>query len=211
MGGLLAARVLADTYERVTVVERDRLPDSAQNRRGVPQGRHVHALLPRGAEILEELFPGLPEKLVADGATKLVDYTRLRFLPDGTHRISTDVPPDFVVEPVYQPSRPMLEAGVRTRVRELLNVAIVDGCDIVGLTGDHDRVTGVRVVRHGAAAEEALPADLVVDSTGRGARTPTWLAELGHDRPAEEEVVVDVRYVSRLVRLEPDAVPEQRC
>jgi 2-polyprenyl-6-methoxyphenol hydroxylase-like FAD-dependent oxidoreductase len=86
---------------------------------------------------------------------------------------------------------------------------IVDGCDIVGLTGDQARVTGARIVRRGASTEEALPADLVVDATGRGARTPVWLAELGHDRPAEDEVVIDVRYASRLVRLEPDTVPEQ--
>ena len=45
MGGLLAARVLADFYRTVTVVERDVLPDDPANRRGVPQGRHVHALL----------------------------------------------------------------------------------------------------------------------------------------------------------------------
>ena len=37
MGGLLAARVLADFYETVTVVERDALPDEPANRRGVPQ------------------------------------------------------------------------------------------------------------------------------------------------------------------------------
>ena len=59
MGGLLAAKVLADFYETVTVVERDMLPENATNRRGVPQGRHVHLLLGRGSQILGELFPGL--------------------------------------------------------------------------------------------------------------------------------------------------------
>ena len=59
MGGLLAARVLADFYETVTVVERDVLADDAVNRRGVPQGRHVHALLGRGSQVLADLFPVL--------------------------------------------------------------------------------------------------------------------------------------------------------
>src|SRR5215831_4176652 len=59
MGGLLAARVLADAYRRVTIVERDPLPQSGSQRKGVPQGRHAHGLLPRGAQILDELFPGL--------------------------------------------------------------------------------------------------------------------------------------------------------
>ncbi len=41
MAGLLAARVLADAYQRVTVVERDPLPQRPANRKGVPQGRHA--------------------------------------------------------------------------------------------------------------------------------------------------------------------------
>src|ERR1700756_3913898 len=68
MGGLLAARVLADFFGTVTVVDRDELPDDPVNRRGVPQGRHVHALLPRGARVLDGLFPGLLDELVAAGA-----------------------------------------------------------------------------------------------------------------------------------------------
>ena len=56
MGGLVAARVLSDFYESVTVVERDLLPPDAENRRGVPQGRHVHAMLGHGTEVLAELF-----------------------------------------------------------------------------------------------------------------------------------------------------------
>src|SRR6201999_3259081 len=68
MGGLLAARVLADFFGTVTVVERDVLPDGPAIRRGVPQGRHVHVLLARGAQILDELFPGFLNELVADGA-----------------------------------------------------------------------------------------------------------------------------------------------
>ena len=68
MAGLLAARVLTDFYETVTVVERDWLPDGPVNRRGVPQGRHAHALLGRGSQILDELFPGFLDDLVAAGA-----------------------------------------------------------------------------------------------------------------------------------------------
>ncbi len=37
-------------------------------RRGVPQGQHPHALLARGAQTLGELFPGILDELVADGA-----------------------------------------------------------------------------------------------------------------------------------------------
>jgi flavin-dependent dehydrogenase len=47
MSGLLAARVLADHFQTVTVVDRDELPDEPVNRRGVPQGRHVHVAGPQ--------------------------------------------------------------------------------------------------------------------------------------------------------------------
>ena len=60
MAGLLAARVLADAYAQVTVVERDELSTTATQRRGVPQGRHIHGLIGRGQQILDELFPGSP-------------------------------------------------------------------------------------------------------------------------------------------------------
>ena len=71
MAGLFAARILADQFERVTIIERDRLPDSPDFRAGVPQGRHVHGLLLRGLQILEEFFPGVSAELEAAGAQRI--------------------------------------------------------------------------------------------------------------------------------------------
>jgi 2-polyprenyl-6-methoxyphenol hydroxylase-like FAD-dependent oxidoreductase len=56
MAGLLAARVLPERFKRVVVIERDALPPAGEHRRGVPHGRHLHAVHPRGLEILNELF-----------------------------------------------------------------------------------------------------------------------------------------------------------
>ena len=89
--GLLAARVLADAYERVTVVERDPLPETAENRKGVPQGRHAHLLLPRGTQILEELFPGLLGDLAAGGAPVIRDFAEIRWC--SSSRRSSPRPP----------------------------------------------------------------------------------------------------------------------
>jgi pimeloyl-ACP methyl ester carboxylesterase len=79
MGGLLAARALADHFDQVTILERDALPQFCEPRKGVPQGRHTHGLLARGREVLEQLFPGLGEELVAEGAISgdVVDGARL--------------------------------------------------------------------------------------------------------------------------------------
>jgi 2-polyprenyl-6-methoxyphenol hydroxylase-like FAD-dependent oxidoreductase len=79
MGGLLAARVLSDFYRTVTVVERDQMPTNTAQRRGVPQGRHVHALWPRGSQILDELFPDLLTELVTDGGKLYSDGDSSKF------------------------------------------------------------------------------------------------------------------------------------
>src|ERR1700712_1641729 len=110
MGGLLAARVLSDFYETVTVVERDVMPDGATNRRGVPQGHHGHALLGRGSQVLDELFPGFLDGLVGAGVPVL-DYTDLSkaYFSFGGHRMPRTG--GFgAVPPVLIPSRPLLES-----------------------------------------------------------------------------------------------------
>ena len=70
MAGLIAARALADAANEVLILDRDELPSSPQWRKGVPQGRHAHALLRAGEQILEDLFPGLIRDLVARGGQR---------------------------------------------------------------------------------------------------------------------------------------------
>ena len=211
MGGLLAARVLADAYRRVTIAERDPLPESGLDRKGVPQGRHAHVLLPRGAQILDELFPGLLAGLAAGGVPVLHHPREIRILLSG-HLLCQHGEPG---EPAYQPSRPHLEHQVRNRVRALPNVVIRDRCDVAGLVTApaRDRVTGARVrprAGGGAGKEQILAADLVVDATGRTGRTPAWLNELGYDPPAEEQIPVDIKYASRYLRLRPGALGDEK-
>src|SRR5215467_15291853 len=67
VAGLLAARALSSSFARVTVFDRDSLPSSPAPRRGVPQSRQVHALLTRGAEGLEGLFPGFLDDMASAG------------------------------------------------------------------------------------------------------------------------------------------------
>jgi hypothetical protein len=103
----------------------------------------------------------------------------------------------------------MLESHIRARVRALPAVQILDRCDVAGFTTTPDttRVTGARVLRRAdGSAEEVVGADLVVDATGRGSRTPAWLEALGYPRPPMEQVRIGVGYTTRLYRLAPDAL-----
>lgn len=214
MSGLLAARVLADFYRTVTVVERDLLPDEPANRRGVPQGRHVHALLARGAQTLGEFFPGILDELVADGAPVWDDGELSRlYVSFGGHlmlRSGKAAVEDYKANAMYQPSRPLLECHVRRRLQTIENVTIVDGHDVAGLTStaDHKRVTGVRMIDRDGGSEQELTADLVVDAMGRAAHTPAFLDGLGYGRPVEDHIVTHTTYVSQMLRIPPSTLKE---
>jgi 2-polyprenyl-6-methoxyphenol hydroxylase-like FAD-dependent oxidoreductase len=204
ISGLLAARVLTDFYESVTVVDRDGLPQRPQHRRGVPQGTHGHLLLARCPWILRELFPGFLDELLAEGAPVWADGDLSKVdLSFGGHRLVRTgrlrCPEEYVQ---YYPSRPLLEHALRQRVRAIPNVTILDRRDAVGLvaTIDGARVVGVRVADEDGR-ESTLTAGLVVDATGRGSRTPVFLEKLGYGRPRENEVVVRVAYASQMLKI----------
>ncbi|MGH3834723.1 MAG: FAD-dependent monooxygenase [Pseudonocardiaceae bacterium] len=202
MAGLLAARVLTESYRKVTVIDRDTMPEIGVHRRGVPQGRHGHALHPRGREILDDLFPGFTAHVVQAGAEIGDALGNCRLLLSGQRLRQADIG-----LPGLFTSRPFLEGQVRTRVRALPGVTFLEGTDIVGLTATADgrRVTGARVC--GRAGEIAgVAADLVVDATGRGSRTPLWLEQLGYQRPAEDRVDIGLGYATRTYRLRPGAL-----
>ena len=112
MAGLLAARVLADAYDRVTVLDRDRLPDGlTENRRAVPQGRHAHGLQPGGQPALEHLLPGIRDEALEAGALTLDAALDMRMNVGGNDIRRVRLDGDYAVA-----SRPMLEGLVRRRV-----------------------------------------------------------------------------------------------
>jgi 2-polyprenyl-6-methoxyphenol hydroxylase-like FAD-dependent oxidoreductase len=198
MAGLLAARVLAQAYASVTVVERDHLGEDAAHRRGVPQARHAHGLMARGREALEELLPGLTDELVSLGAPAVDLQDGVRWVNSG--HLLRQAPSGLLG---LGASRPLLESRVRARVRALPNVEVLDGCDATGLTSTADgrRVTGLRVLRRrDGGGEQVVPADLVVDASGRGSRGPGWLEALDYPSPPVEEVRIGLAYATRTFR-----------
>jgi 2-polyprenyl-6-methoxyphenol hydroxylase-like FAD-dependent oxidoreductase len=199
VAGLLAARALSASFERVTVLDRDTLPAQPVARRGVPQGRHVHGLTARGAAGLDGLFPGFLDELTTAGvprADALADYN---YYLDG-HRLARA----NADTPNYLATRPLIESLIRRRVSALDNVTINDSTEAVGLLTVDGRVSGVRVRHaHGEPTERDLEADLVVDAAGRGSRVMTWLEELGYPTPDETVVRTNVVYVTRHFQAEP--------
>ena len=197
MAGLSAARVLADRFGSVTVLDRDDLPADAVPRRGVPQGRHGHVLLVSGLRALTELFPGLPDELIAAGATRMdtgADMVVYRF-----GRRWRNAPTGLVL---ISQSRPQLEAIVRARVMALPRVTIKACAAVSALTGDQSKITGVRL-----DDGETLTADLVVDASGRGSRSDRWLSALDLPVPEQVEIKIGIAYSTRLYKRVPGEWP----
>jgi 2-polyprenyl-6-methoxyphenol hydroxylase-like FAD-dependent oxidoreductase len=217
MSGLLAARVLADFYRTVTVIDRDELPEDPVSRRGVPQGRHVHALLASGARIIDGFFPNILDELVVAGAPVLDDGDlATMYLNYGGHQVlrSGTLPSDEEEGvALYLPSRPLLERHVRRRLSAMENVTIRDRHDVSDFTStaDRRRITGVRITNRDTGTDEEVSADLVVDAMGRGAHTPALLEDLGYGRPVEDQVVMHTTYASQLLKLPPGTLKEMMC
>lgn len=203
IAGMCAARVLSDFYDHVTVYERDELPDRPVNRAAVPQGRHVHLLMARGAQEFENLYPGLLDGMVAEGVPILENRPDCIHFGAAGHVLGTrhTLRDEFTA---YVPSRPQLEWQIRRRTMAIPNVTVERrSVDEPVIDPVAQRVTGVLLDADGG--QEKVAADLVVDATGRGTRLPVWLTQWGFERPREDTVDVGISYATQQVHI-PDGL-----
>lgn len=210
MAGLMAARVLAGRFERVTVIERDTIAAGPASRRSVPQGAHIHALLLGGERVLSSLYPGFSERLRDAGAQPLRAGRDIAYFLPGGKAYS---PGGAMKEPrdlgfdLYGASRGLIEHCVREATRVLANVVLET--DVVqGLLCVGGRILGVRC-ESGQGRRELL-ADLVVDAGGRGSRAVRWLEALGFAPPPETVIGVDMAYASTCFHVRAGGEPERQ-
>ncbi|MFF4521210.1 NAD(P)/FAD-dependent oxidoreductase [Streptomyces bluensis] len=198
VAGLLAAHVLAEHADRVTVVERDRYPEGAGPRPGVPQSRHPHVLIEGGQRALDALLPGFTDELRAAGAPRVGMPSDMAQWQAG--RWFRRVPASIHI---FTGSRLQFEELLRRRVLAHPAVTMLESTDVVGLLGDASRVRGLLVRERGDSArkeERPLEADLVVDASGRATKAPQWLTAIGADAPHEETIDTGLAYASRVYR-----------
>jgi 2-polyprenyl-6-methoxyphenol hydroxylase-like FAD-dependent oxidoreductase len=201
MAGLLTAAALHEHFDDVTVVERDRLPDRPASRRGTPHDRHLHTYWMAGLNAVEQLLPGFRAALADAGAQPVRLPTDIRWLtPAGAwvHRFDE-------AARLLSASRSLLEWTVRRRVEPLDRLTILENHDMTGLRSDPaGHVNGLATRPRGATRDTELPADLVVDASGRGSRLPGWLRALGRTQPTETTVDAFLGYATRYYVLPAD-------
>jgi 2-polyprenyl-6-methoxyphenol hydroxylase-like FAD-dependent oxidoreductase len=204
MGGLVAARVLADHFERVTILERDGAGsvEAAGARPGVPQGKHLHALLTGGHLALDALLPDFVGDLEYAGAARMTMGFDVRVERPGFDPF----PQRDLGFHSYGLSRPQLELCVRRRIGALDNVRIEHGCRVLApvTTSDGKAIGGVQCRREGRS--EIRNADLVIDASGTGELTLAAVGATGHPAVPETTIGVDIAYSSAVFDI-PDNAP----
>ena len=200
LAGLCAARALSESFERVTVLERDTYPTDATDRPGVPHGRSFHHLRQRGLLELEGLFPGFQLLMRTRGAAELEMGVNFAVLTAE----GWTLPRAKFSRPTLQASRALMDATVRDLCAKIPNITTRQRTLVTGLsirTGDPPRCDGVFI-----SDSSRIAADFVVDAAGVSTKAPQWLTAAGVAPP--EETVVDgfVGYCGVWLRMRDGAV-----
>lgn len=193
VAGILTARALSNHFGRVTVIERDTLPQGPEYRDGVPQAHHAHALLAQGQTIMQEFFPTLKADLAELGSPEMHwGWDTATMSPGGwLRRFKTGIVTNVC-------SRIGLEWLLRRRLAEMPNVSILEQQEVTALlsNAERDTITGVALRSRADRSEQTILGDLVVDASGRGSKTPEWLKTLGYTAPEETVVNAFLGYSS---------------
>jgi 2-polyprenyl-6-methoxyphenol hydroxylase-like FAD-dependent oxidoreductase len=205
ISGLVAARALSDHFERVVVLERDELPRGATPRPGVPQGKHPHSLLAGGLIAFNQLFPGFADSAMqagghaADvGADVQVEYPGVPAFP--RRRL------DLLIVLM---SRPQIELVTRKQLEKCGNVSLIGGCHHVSILGEpNSRAVTAVLYENREGARRKMPAELVVDASGRGTPTLEFLRNVGLPEPEETVIGVDINYATALYDVPTTVAPD---
>jgi 2-polyprenyl-6-methoxyphenol hydroxylase-like FAD-dependent oxidoreductase len=202
MAGLAAAKAIAPHFEKVTVFDRDSLPDAPAPRSGAPQSRHTHALLAGGHFALDRLFPGLEIDLMEAGAVRMRLRRDLRLEAPGFDPF----PQRDLGYDQFALSRPALEGICSHRVEQEPYIEIRSRARVTEIVAspDNSGVAGVRFedVR---GAGGSLTADLVVDASGRISLTQGFLETIGWQQPSTVEIGMDQAYSTLTLEKPKDA------
>ncbi|MFZ1179490.1 MAG: FAD-binding oxidoreductase [Mycobacterium sp.] len=199
IAGIAAAKVLSETFERVIVLEKDDPHRRREGRPGAAQGWHLHHLLTAGRIELERIFPGIIDDMVREGAFDVDMAAQYRIRLGGTWK-----KPGTGDIQIVCAGRPLLEWCVRRRLDDEPRISFHYESEVADLVYDRDAntVVGVAVDRDGDL--EVIPAEFVVDASGKNTRIPEFLEGIGIGSPEIEQDIINCFYSTMQHRVPPD-------
>ncbi len=200
--GLFAARAVADFFEKVIVIEKDTLEPNASPRKGVPQGNHIHGILPPTYAALKKLMPEVIEQLISHGAHIFDGGSDLKWRHFGKWLARGETGQTFIGS-----TRPFYEYHLRKYVAGLNNVEFKQGYRFSEWRTDPSGKSVLGIVAKGPDEEIQLDSDLTVDARGSASTLPKELPDLGFDAPETEIVEADISYTSCFF-IAPDFSPD---
>lgn len=176
IAGIAAAKMLSETFDRVIVLEKDGPHRRREGRPGAAQGWHLHHLLTAGQIELERIFPGIVDDMVREGAFKVDMAAQYRIRLGGTWK----KPGTSDIEIVCA-GRPLLEWCVRRRLDDEPRIDFRYESEVADLAFDraNNAIVGVAVDNGDADGGDGLqvvPAEFVVDASGKNTRVPEFLS-----------------------------------
>lgn len=200
IAGLAAALALGERGHRVQVLERSAAPPEGPAalagerwlRSSVPQAEHPHMLTSVGVGVLRERAPALWHDVLAAGAVPL---DLLAALPPAATHCEPEPGDEALVALACR--RKTLEVLLFRRAAAQPTVRVRHGVTARGLAIDAERrVSGV-LLDDGSR----IPADVVLDATGRRAAGRDWLAAAGIQLDADQVAPSGFRGFSRFYQL----------
>ena len=187
ISGLLAARVLSDYFKEVILIEKDNCIDNGKVRIGTPQANHIHILLVKGREILQDFFPELEGDLLKKGANKI------DFLNNSRYHLPSGWAPKFNSGIItFACTRTLLENTIRHQIKKISKIKIEQGKQIISFVLEKSNRISLKT-KDG----KVIHGDLIVDCTGRNTKTPSWLEDIGFSKIRETKIDSFVRYSTR--------------
>ncbi|TJY59540.1 2Fe-2S iron-sulfur cluster binding domain-containing protein [Sinimarinibacterium sp. CAU 1509] len=187
--GMSTAKVLLQKFERVIVLEKDSGHHRMEGRPGVAQGWHLHHLLIAGQRMLETVFPGIIDDMVRAGAFKVDMAEQYRLYMAGAWKKVCKSGIEIVCA-----GRPLLEWCVRRRLDDEARIEFRYDTEVHDLIYDKEsnRVLGVGASIDGQL--QPIPAEFVVDASGKNTPVPKILERIGIGAPEAERDSINCFY-----------------
>lgn len=158
IAGLAAAAAVAPYFEKVTILDKDTLPEGPLPRKGVAQDLQVHILLKGGELALEALMPGTRAALLAAGAVEVRQTEDVLIWERDEWHARRDLGHSQLMM-----SRPAYEHVLRRQVLTLGNVTIQDRTPIQALPSEG---RGLTVIASGRGDQLLAGVDVPTTTLG---------------------------------------------